>query len=78
MTDSAISSPRSLADYIPAGEFREKHTHPSQFETDHSWNWFVRKNRSELVECGALRKISGRDYCHPDLMTTAVLKLGAR
>ena len=48
------------------------------FPSTHSFGWFVRKHRVELVEAGALIDVTGRPMVDPQPMDSAVLKIGSR
>lgn len=61
---------QSPADYIAQ--------RPEIFPGIESYNWFVRKNREELIAAGALLRPTGRWLVRPEAFDQAVLKIGAR
>jgi hypothetical protein len=48
------------------------------FPTPESWRWFVRQNRAELVEAGALCFVAGRLFVLPQAFGQAVVNIGMR
>ena len=46
------------------------------FQSDQSIKWFIRKNRSQLCEQGALLEIAGRHMVHPERFDAVVLRVG--
>jgi hypothetical protein len=53
---------------------RRAHLFPSQS----SFDWFVRRNRDDLVKSGALLRPTGRWLVSPAAFDEAVLAIGAR
>ena len=51
--------PADLADYTTVGDWLDRHAGPF-FETRSSLDWFLKRNRRELVEIGALITREGR------------------
>jgi len=49
----------ALSDYTSAGNWLDHYAGPF-FETRSSLDWFIKRNRRELVECGALLPREGR------------------
>ena len=48
------------------------------FPSAESFAWFVRKNRAELAQAGALLKPNGRWLVQPEAFDRAVMAIGAR
>ncbi len=48
------------------------------FPSAESFAWFVRKNRTELAQAGALSKPNGRWLVQPEAFDHAVIVIGAR
>lgn len=48
------------------------------FQSDQSFRWFERMHRTELVECGALLKPTGRKLVNPSAFDAAVVRIGKR
>lgn len=47
------------------------------FPSEAAFDWFVRKNRTQLVEARALVRPTGRWLVQPDAFDQAVLMIGA-
>jgi len=58
MHDDA-DAPADLAGYESVGDWLDRHAGPF-FETRASLDWFIKRNRRELVESGALIPRDGR------------------
>lgn len=57
-------------------QYRAERTHV--YPSAESLKWFVRKNRAQLVEAGALLKPTGRVLVKPDAFDRAVVDIGLR
>jgi len=66
----------SLADYTSADDWLERHAGPF-FATRSAFDWFVKRNRRELVERGALIPRAGRagSLVSVSLMSAAVVDI---
>lgn len=51
---------------------------PQLFPGRVNYDWFVRKNRAELIREGALTKPTGRWLVQPEAFDKVVLAIGAR
>ena len=69
MTETTLNAVRKLSSY------REKRSHI--FQSDGSLEWFVRKNRRELIQFGALVFINGQWHANETQFDLYVLKQGA-
>lgn len=69
MTDTTLNVLRKLPAY------RERREHI--FQSEHALQWFVRRNRQPLINCGALVFLTGQWYAHESLFDDYVLKAGA-
>jgi hypothetical protein len=58
-TPGAEPAVPELAGYASAGDWLDRHAGPF-FETRSSLDWFIKRNRRELVESGALIPREGR------------------
>ncbi|HEY2559929.1 MAG TPA: hypothetical protein VGI48_09510 [Caldimonas sp.] len=70
MSDEVLTLP-VLPDIYRAGR---EHLFPST----ESLNWFIKRNRAELVSAGALTLPTGRWMVQPDAFDRVVLAIGAR
>lgn len=57
-------------------DYRSKRTH--LFPSAQSLEWFVRKNRDELVKAGALLLPTGRWMVRPEAFDQVVVRVGER
>jgi len=48
------------------------------FTSLESWKWFVHQHKHELVECGALHYLCGKQLIRPDKMSEALERIGRR
>ena len=48
----------------------------AHFPTRHSLEWFLRRNRDQLAERGALILVAGRLQFHPTRFQAAVVEIG--
>lgn len=63
-------------DLVQPDEYVEKR--PQLFPSRDSFNWFVRKNRDELVKGGAMIRPTGRWLINPTAFDDVILAIGAR
>lgn len=56
-------------------EYREKRKHI--FQSEGALQWFVRRHRRGLVECGALMLLTGQWHAHEARFDAFVLEAGA-
>jgi hypothetical protein len=69
MAEGQLSALRKLPEY------RQVRAHI--FQSDGAMEWFVRKHRQPLIECGALLLIAGQWHAHEGLFDAYVLRSGA-
>lgn len=74
--EPAIPMPANLTDYMSTGDWLDQHAGPF-FDTRASFEWFVKRNRRELVERGALIPRAGRagSLVSVSRMATAVVDI---
>jgi hypothetical protein len=54
-------------------QYRESRAH--LFASDLSLDWFIRKNRKQLVEVGALLVVAGRKYVNSEKLDAVVVEV---
>ena len=69
MTDTPLNVLRKLPAY------RERREHI--FQSEGALQWFVRKHRKPLINCGALVFLTGQWYAHEGNFDDYVLKSGS-
>ena len=79
MTDSKPHPPgpvSELAGFTSVGEWLDRHAGPF-FETRSSLDWFIKRNRRELIEVGALIPREGRSgsLVEPEKLGHAVIDI---
>lgn len=63
-------------DLVQPDSYVEKR--PEIFVSKESFNWFLRKNRDELIREGALIRPTGHWLINPNAFDRVVLAIGAR
>jgi hypothetical protein len=48
------------------------------FPSKHSFNWFVRRNKTDLARSGAMILVAGRKLFHKEKLAKAILVRGIR
>jgi hypothetical protein len=71
-----VTSPGGLAGLCTVPAYQERNAHV--FPSVPSLNWFIRQNRDELVERGALVEIAGCKQVNAPIMDDVVLEVGKR
>jgi hypothetical protein len=74
--DPDASAPANLSDYTPTGDWLDQFAGPF-FDTRAAFDWFVKRNRRELIERGALIPRAGRagSLVSISRMSTAVVDI---
>ena len=65
-----------LGQYCLATEVRQEFG--NLFPSKHSFDWFVRQNRSDLARSGAMIIVAGRHMFHREKLAKAILDKGIR
>lgn len=64
-----------LSELCKLPEYRAQRAHI--FETQSSLDWFVRRQKTALVQAGALRLLNGQWHALPRVFDAVVLQVGA-
>lgn len=75
-TSAVSKAPPALEDLQHFTTYQEANAHI--FGSAGSLTWFIRQNRAELLEAGALVQIAGRCLIHGPTFTNKAMEIGRR
>lgn len=66
----------ALGDLLSLQVYQQDRAHV--FPSKHALEWFARKHRVELVDCGALLVLAGKRFVNPPLFDRCAVAIGRR